>query len=183
MSSTAACGPWSPWQRMALDQELVHSKRRGWIPIFKWTRQVARNHRRRGGVVLMENPWQSEAWYCAEIQSIIHDYGMETHYVDMCSFGLKDHDSGVPHLKPTCLLTDSPGIWRGAHWPCLQPRSRPSALRGIQLLDGISLHSGWTVHSPLQPGYSPWSSARSFLYDELCLCRGGRARDSRGDGF
>lgn len=28
----------------------------------------------------------------------------------MCSFGLRDHDSGVPHLKPTCLLTDSPGI-------------------------------------------------------------------------
>ena len=104
------CGPWSPWQRMAVDQDTVQEKRRLWLPVFKWIRQMVRKQRRRGGVVLMENPWQSEAWYCSEVQSMVHEDGMDTHYIDMCAFGLKDYDSGTLHLKPTCILTDSPGI-------------------------------------------------------------------------
>ena len=109
------CGPWSPWQRMNQDKEHVNWQRQKWLPILKWLQQLVLKHRRRGGKTLLENPWMSEAWNTKELKKINYDnIGDEDDYevlrVDLCQFGLKDKENGMPHLKPTAVGTDSPGI-------------------------------------------------------------------------
>ncbi len=108
------CGPWSSWQRMA-PPELVQEKRRKWMPIIRWVKSVVIRQRNKGGVSLLENPWQSEAWNTRELQSLEEDtMRSETPYqvirVDLCTMGLRDCDSGLPHMKPTGVGTDSPGV-------------------------------------------------------------------------
>ena len=111
------CGPWSPWQRMAKDQEIVQEKRKKWLPILGWIKKMVRKQQQKGGVTMVENPWPSEAWNTQEIMSpSSHQYGrseeeqFEVLRVDACAFGLRDYDSKLLHKKPTGIGTDSPGI-------------------------------------------------------------------------
>ena len=110
------CGPWSPWQRMNKNKEDLNWQRQKWLPILRWLMQLIRKHRRRGGrVLLLENPWLSEARNTWELRGLYMDnVGERDDYevvrVDLCRFGLKDKESHLPHLKPTGIGTDSPGI-------------------------------------------------------------------------
>ena len=102
------CGPWSPWQRMNQDKEHLNWQRQRWMPILKWLQQLVRRHRQRGGKTLLENPWMSEAWNTKELRRInSENIGDEDDYevlrVDLCQFGLKDKENGMPHLKPTAV--------------------------------------------------------------------------------
>lgn len=58
---------------------------------------------------MLENPWPSEAWNTEEMQQVIA-LGLECNKIDMCSFNLRDRESGLLHRKGTCIATDSPGI-------------------------------------------------------------------------
>ena len=109
------CGPWSPWQRMNKDVDYVNQQRQRWIPILKWIQQMAIKQMRRGGRVLLENPWMSEAWRTRELSTLeamdAHEIDFyEVIRVDLCRFGLRDQENHLPHLKPTGLGTNSPGI-------------------------------------------------------------------------
>ena len=109
------CGPWSPWQRMCQDMEKVNQKRQKWLPILRWIRQLARKQMARGGRVLLENPWMSEAWNTRELSELEAEAYSENDFyevirVDLCQLGLKDRENKLPHLKPTGLGTNSPGI-------------------------------------------------------------------------
>ena len=108
------CGPWSPWQRMSPNQMEVYEKRRVWIPVFAWMKKVIRKHQLRGGKVLLENPWPSEAWMTDEMKQIL-DLGMISNKIDMCHFGLRDKESKRLHKKSTCIATDSCGISQVLH--------------------------------------------------------------------
>ena len=41
--------------------------------------------------------------------------GLEYNKINMCSFNLRDRESGLLHRKGTCITTDSPGISETLH--------------------------------------------------------------------
>ena len=83
------CGPWSPWQRMCPDKDLVWSKRRDWLEVFPWFKRIIKKQRNRGRVSMLENPWPSEDWNTEELQQVIA-LGLECNKIDMCSFNFRD---------------------------------------------------------------------------------------------
>ena len=111
------CGPWSPWQNLAKDREAVLQRRKLWLPVLRWIKQMVIKQRNRGGVSLLENPWTSQAWNTKELEYLEENFGGETETrryevlrVDLCQLGLRDADSGKPHKKATGVGTDSPGV-------------------------------------------------------------------------
>ena len=108
------CGPWSPWQNMAEDQEEVFRKRQVWLPVLRWIKNLVKKHKQRGGVCLLENPKPSAAWKTQELRELQVENPRPEDYeligVDMCAFGLRDCDSHLLHRKATYLGTDSPGV-------------------------------------------------------------------------
>ena len=148
------CGPWSPWQHMSPDQDKVWEKRLQWIPILKWIRNVVQHQQRKGGKVLLENPKTSAAWDTQELRSLeVTNPGIDEYelvHVDMCAFGLKDCDNGLPHRKSTYLGTDSPGIKR--------------TVRGKRC-------NGLHEHQPLEGSNSRGSRTRQAARWTSKLCR------------
>lgn len=111
------CGPWSPWQNLVKDREAVLQRRKLWLPVLRWVKQMVIKQRNRGGVSLLENPWASQAWNTKELEYLEENFGGEAETrryevlrVDLCQLGLRDADSGKPHKKATGVGTDSPGI-------------------------------------------------------------------------
>ena len=111
------CGPWSPWQNLVKDREAVLQRRKLWLPVLRWVKQMVIKQRNRGGVSLLENPWPSQAWNTKELEYLEENFGGEAETrryevlrVDLCQLGLRDADSGKPHKKATGVGTDSPGI-------------------------------------------------------------------------
>ena len=99
---------------------------------------------------MLENPWPSEAWNTEEMQQVIA-LGLECNKIDMCSFNLRDRESGLLHRKGTCIATDSPGISE-----TLQGKVCPGGHQH-QPLEG---KNAYMEHGANKPASTLWSSAK-----------------------
>ena len=137
------CGPWGPWSRLNMaksTETMMHilGQRDTWYPCLQWIRKIIKARLNRGRKVLLENPWGSELWGTLCIDQLIQEAPLdgesggplELVRCDQCEYGLKDAQSGLPHLKPTGFLTASTGLKKSLSKRC----------------------SGYHQHQPLEGG-------------------------------
>ena len=112
------CAPWSSWQFVNFAKndataQKIMAERRLWYPVVEWIAKLVRRRTEKGRHVVLENPWLSLRWKLRCIEKL---YGMEhpvtgelleAIYLDQCQFGLSDLDTGLPHRKPTGMLSAS----------------------------------------------------------------------------
>ncbi|CAE7562382.1 RE1 [Symbiodinium sp. CCMP2592] len=111
------CGPWTSWTNIAMGQarETIMEQRKRWRPTIQWMYKVTKERLAKGRQVLIENPWNSAMWDCKASQSFFRQRPkdeatlepVECVKIDQCMFGLCDKDNGMPHMKPTGILTAS----------------------------------------------------------------------------
>lgn len=114
------CGPWSAWSKVNCSKseataELIYNQRDAWYPALKWITNVIKKRISRGRKVLTENPWTSELWNTLCFDKIIQQAPVDAETLeplelvraDLCEFGLRDEQTGLPHYKPTGFLTAS----------------------------------------------------------------------------
>ena len=90
----------TPLERAALIRD---NKRRLKFCVDEICKQI-----RRGGDFLFEHPWPSHVWYAPEMKSLRRKYG--TFRIEMCAYGLKCPDLGLPIRKATGLMSSKPEI-------------------------------------------------------------------------
>ena len=101
------CGPWSTWQRMRKRKGVLRELRKQHMPFWRlvvwiWAFQTAR-----GGLVVLEQPQQSEALKL----NVMHERkAVWQKNIHLCGLGLKDRVSGKPHKKPTAIQMNHPVI-------------------------------------------------------------------------
>ena len=117
------CGPWSPLQQLSVAKGPSYAQKLGelrklWYSVCKWIVKIIRQRVARGRQVLFEQPWPSKMWQTLAFQRLLADQiedGMTgepltANYIDQCEFGLKDEQTGLPHKKPTGIMTASQGV-------------------------------------------------------------------------
>ena len=92
------CGPWSSWSRFNLGKEgrsmdTVLEKRQEAEALLQFSADVARHRILRGRMVLLENPWSSDAWEHAAMEEILVDPTIEFVRGDFCQWGKRDSES------------------------------------------------------------------------------------------
>jgi len=107
VSLSPPCGPWSSWQRMRKRRDLLEALRREHQPFWDlvcwvWAFQTAH-----GGLVVLEQPKQSDALKMPKMTQRKQVYEKEVH---MCQMGLVDRVSGDPHKKSTAIQMNHPVI-------------------------------------------------------------------------
>ena len=117
------CGPWGAWSRLNMAKNIdtrmsILDQRDAWYPCLQWMRKIIKSRLSRGRKVLVENPWGSDLWNTLCIDKLIQEAPvdgesgepLELVRCDQCEYGLVDGQSGLPHLKPTGILTASPSM-------------------------------------------------------------------------
>ena len=132
MWASIPCGPWSPWQQMALHrygkkyQRILNMKRQRSRKLLSHFFVVAERIIANGGHVCLEWPKRSRGWVLPELVCFFKKHGF-----DGCAFGLVDQD-GKPHLKSWRIMTTS---WKLAkdlgRYRCCHPKGfKHSELEG-----------------------------------------------------
>ena len=137
------CAPWGSWSRLNMTRspethDYIQGQRDAWYPCLQWVKKIIKQRLARGRKVLLENPWGSELWSTLCISKLITEGPIDSETLeplelvrgDQCSFGLRDHQTGDLHYKPTGFLT----------------ASKPVKLRLQQRCDGLH------THQPLEGG-------------------------------
>ena len=137
------CAPWGSWSRLNMTRssethDYIQGQRDAWYPCLQWVRKIIKQRLARGRKVLLENPWGSELWSTLCISKLIAEGPIDSETLeplelvrgDQCSFGLRDHQTGDLHYKPTGFLT----------------ASKPVKIRLQQRCDGLH------THQPLEGG-------------------------------
>ena len=137
MWASIPCGPWSPWQQMALHrygkkyQRILNMKRQRSRKLLAHFFVVAERIMLNGGHVCFEWPKGSRGWILPELVCFFKKHGFFEAICDGCAFGLVDQD-GKPHLKSWRIMTTS---WKLAkdlgHYRCCHPKGfKHSELEG-----------------------------------------------------
>ena len=114
------CGPWSAWSKINCSKseataKMIYEQRDAWHPTLKWITSMIQKRLSKGRKVLTENPWTSELWSTLCFDKLIQRSPtdaeplepLELVRADLCEFGLRDEQTGLPHYKPTGFLTAS----------------------------------------------------------------------------
>jgi hypothetical protein len=101
------CGPWSSWQRMRKRKDLLSALRREHQPFWEFVCWVWAHQTLHHGIVVLEQPAQSDALKMPMMSRREQVYQQEVH---MCQLGLVDAVSGRPHKKPTMVQMNHPAI-------------------------------------------------------------------------
>ena len=107
ISLSPPCGPWSTWQRMRKKKGVLRELRRQHMPFWRFVVWVWAFQSQHGGVVILEQPQQSEALKL----NVMHERkGVWQKDIHLCGLGLRDKVSGMPHKKPTAIQMNHPVI-------------------------------------------------------------------------
>ena len=69
--------------------------------LLEFSAAVARHRLERGRLVILENPWSSDAWEQPELEDVLLDPTVEFVRGDFCQWNKRDRESGKLLLKPT----------------------------------------------------------------------------------
>ena len=97
------CGPFSNWQNMS-DWWTVQAKQKKAMPLIDFCIKVAHHQLSHGRYFIIENPQSSQIWNLPKMLQLAEQIGVTWNILDQCMYGLHDPVSGLPHLKPTCLM-------------------------------------------------------------------------------
>lgn len=86
------CEPWSSWQRMRKRKDVVNALRQEYKPFWEFVCWVWAFQNHNGGLVLLEQPSQSDALRQPMMSRREHVYQKDIH---MCRLGLVDYTSWV----------------------------------------------------------------------------------------
>ena len=107
ISLSPPCGPWSTWQRMRKKRGVLRELRKQHMPFWRFVVWVWAFQSQHGGVVILEQPQQSEALKL----NVMHERkGVWQKDIHLCGLGLRDKVSGMPHKKPTAIQMNHPVI-------------------------------------------------------------------------
>ena len=101
------CGPWSFWQRMRKRKDLLQALCREHQPFWDLVCWIWAFQNTHGGIVVLEQPKQSDALKMPKMTRRERVYEKEVH---MCQLGLEDVVSGTPHKKATTIQMNHPMI-------------------------------------------------------------------------
>ena len=101
------CGPWSSWQRIRKRKDLLQALRREHQPFWDLVCWIWAFQNTHGGIVVLEQPKQSDALKMPKMTRRERMYEKEVH---MCQLGLEDVVSGAPHKKATAVQMNHPMI-------------------------------------------------------------------------
>ena len=101
------CGPWSSWQRMRKNRQVLQALRRQHKPFWDFVCWVWAFQNTHNGLAVLEQPAQSDALRTPEMsrRERVHQQR-----IDMCELGLVDWVSGAPHKEPTVIQMNHPMI-------------------------------------------------------------------------
>ena len=105
-------------QKSDATREAILQQRDAWYPCLRWIEEMVRKRMSRGRKFLVENPWPSELWETLCMDKLISEAPcdaesrevLELVRGDQCEFGLRDLQNGMPHFKPTGVMTASKGV-------------------------------------------------------------------------
>ena len=105
------CGPWGSWARFQLGRggigaENITRQREESRGLLEFSARVAQHRLERGRLVLMENPWVSDAWQHEALEEVLLDPAMDFARGDMCCWNKCDLVNGLPYLKPTGFVVN-----------------------------------------------------------------------------
>ena len=137
MWASIPCGPWSPWQNMALHRygfkyrRKLKSKRKQSKKLLSHFFLAAERIIANGGHVCFEWPKGSKGWVLPELLCFFRKHNFFESTCDGCAFGLVDENE-KPHLKSCRVMTTS---WKLAkdlgQYKCCHPKGfKHSTLEG-----------------------------------------------------
>ena len=178
MWASIPCGPWSPWQEMALHR--YGSKYRHRLKIKRKQSKKLLSHFlaaeriiAKGGHVSFELLKGSKGWVLPELLCFFRKHNFFESTWDGCAFGLVD-ENGKPHLKSWRVMTTSCKLAKDlGQYKCCHPKGfKHSALEGSKTgrsafyTDRMAecISSSLYIHATYQP-------CRQFLFSRAIMCQ------------
>ena len=99
------CGPWSSWQRMRKRKDLLSALRREHRPFWEFVCWVWAHQTLHHGIVVLEQPAQSDALRMPMMSRREQVYQQEVH---MCQMGVSGRCQWSPTQKTNCCANEPP---------------------------------------------------------------------------
>lgn len=104
------CGPFSQMLRISKfrcdDEKRKRKIMEGWV-LLQFAMELCELQIKEGRVFLFEHPKGADSWTESCVSRVRDCHDVHEIVVDMCAFGLKDPQNGLPYKKGTRLLTNS----------------------------------------------------------------------------
>ena len=147
------CTLWCGFSRLNYNQQQLRRLRKKEMELVRFVDSVVCLQRKLGGLVVIENPANSDLWRTDVLQDMIGS-GMSFARADLCSYGMKSLDGEALLKKPVSLLTNSAAFNENVQKVCTGDH------------DHRTIQGAETAHSATYP--TGFATAVFHAYNKSC---------------